>query len=86
MKRLKIFIKTTLIGGITVVLPILLSFVVFRWLFNALTGLIEPVSKLILPKVTLQRTVVDLIAFTLMVVVCFILGLLFLESIQFDLG
>lgn len=75
MKRLKTFFKTTLIGGITVVLPILLSFVVFRWLFNALTGLIEPLTKLILPTMTLPKNVVSLIAFTLMVVICFILGL-----------
>ena len=37
MNRFKSFIKSTIIGGITVILPIALLVMIFKWLFKITT-------------------------------------------------
>ncbi len=76
MKKIKNLIKTTFIGGIGVVLPILLSYLVFHWLLNTMIGLLKPVTKLIADNYFHQETVAVVLAVLIVSVSCFALGLL----------
>ena len=40
MDRIKAFIKTSVLGGLAVILPAIFLFLIFRWLFNWITGTI----------------------------------------------
>ena len=76
MKKIKNFFKTTIIGGIGVVLPIFLTYVVFKWLLNSLIGILQPLTKVIGTKASLQTTVAMILAVIVIVIFCFFLGLL----------
>ena len=42
-EKIKNFLKTTLLGGMMVMLPVMLTFIVIRWLFRLITGFINPI-------------------------------------------
>ena len=75
MKKIKDFFKTTFIGGIGVLLPILLTYVVFKWLLNTLIGFLHPLTKAIIVKTSIQSTIAVILAVIIIVTLCFILGL-----------
>jgi len=76
MRRFKCFMRTTLLGGITVVLPVVLTFFFLRWLFNIITGIIEPLTRLVVEKSKLQETIADFLVIVIIVLICFIIGLM----------
>jgi len=41
MDRIKTFIKTSVLGGLVVILTAVFLFLIFRWLFNWITDIIE---------------------------------------------
>ena len=71
--RLKNFLLTTLIGGITVILPI----VIFAWVIKIIVQLvgavISPLSYLI--RLDIPPFVIDVIAVVIIVLACFATGL-----------
>ena len=73
MDRLKNFLITTLIGGVTVILPI----VIFAWVIKIIVQLvgavIAPLSFLI--RLDIPPLVIDLIAVVIIVLACFATGL-----------
>ncbi len=73
MDRLKNFVITTLIGGITVILPI----VIFAWVINIIVKLvgavIAPLSYLI--RLDISPLIIDFIAIVIIILVCFAIGL-----------
>ena len=75
MKRLKRFLKTTILGGVIVILPVVLTFFFLRWLFNFITGLIEPITHLLATQSQLQKYIADFLVIVTIVLVCFIVGL-----------
>jgi len=50
MNKMKTFIKTSIIGGLAVILPATLLILIFRWLFNWITDIIQPFTNLIIAK------------------------------------
>ena len=48
MDKLKRFLKTSLLGGVVVILPVAILAAVSVWLFNLVTGLIEPLTRLLI--------------------------------------
>ena len=76
MKRIARFFKTTAIGGLLVVMPSVILFLVFRWLFQVLTDLLEPIADLIKIQVLDIDIVAQILSIGAILVVCFILGLL----------
>jgi uncharacterized membrane protein len=71
MKSIAEFTKTTLIGGLLVILPIYFSFILLAKTFIGLLALIAPVTK----QIPVQVDFRNLIAILLIVGTCFIAGL-----------
>ena len=74
MNRLKMFIKTSLLGGLAVILPAALLFLIFKWLFNWVTNIIQPLTNLVLARGQFQEFVADAIVFGIILTFCFGVG------------
>ena len=75
MKILKKFIKSTILGGVVVLLPVLLTGFFLNWLFNFITGLIYPLTKMVVEKAQLQKFLADVLVILIIIAICFIVGL-----------
>jgi uncharacterized membrane protein len=75
MIRIKRFIRTTILGGVIVILPIALTFFFLRWVFNFATGLIEPVTRMLMEQSKMQKFLADFIVIAFIVLICFLIGL-----------
>lgn len=76
MEKFKKFIKTTLLGGVIVLLPVFLTGFFLNWLFNLITGLINPLTKLVVEKAQLQKYLADILVISIIIAICFLVGLL----------
>ncbi len=76
MKKLKKFIRTTILGGVIVLLPVLLTGFLLNWLFNFITGLIYPLTKMVVEKAHMQKYVADVLVILIIIGICFMVGLL----------
>jgi len=76
MRKLKSFILTTLLGGVTVILPVAILAFVFGWIFNLVTGMIQPFTDMIVAKGQMREIAADLTVITIILAVCFVIGLL----------
>ena len=79
-QRTKNFLKTTLLGGVIVILPITILIFAFRWLFGVVSGGIEPLTDLVVRTIPLLSNRYDEIIATLIVILvilggCFLVGL-----------
>jgi len=75
MFKTRKFLKTTVIGGITVVLPVVLTVFFLRWTFNFIIGLIQPITETMFKGTGGWQYLAHLIVITIMVVICFVVGL-----------
>jgi uncharacterized membrane protein len=76
IKRLNNFLRTTLLGGAIVVLPLTIFALLAKLIFDTLRALIAPVSNLVkLPFIT-SDFLTDLITFALIIAFFFLVGLL----------
>lgn len=69
------FLRTTVLGGLGVLLPILLSFLLLRWLFRTGVDFVQPITRALIAAVALQEIVAQVIAVVLVVYACFLTGL-----------
>jgi uncharacterized membrane protein len=76
MKKIKSFIKTTLLGGLVVILPVTIIAVVFRWLIVTVTDWIQPLTDLILRKSDMREFLADIIVIAVILLFCFAIGLM----------
>lgn len=76
MKKLARFFKTTLIGGFVVILPVLIILAVFKWMFDSIIERIEPITAFIVTSTQFQRILADSISVMIIIVICFLVGLL----------
>lgn len=75
MKKIKAFLKTTILGGFIVLLPVLLTFLFLRWAVNVITGIIQPLTELFVDKFHLHKTIADILVIFIIILVCFIIGM-----------
>ena len=47
LKRTKNFFRTTLLGGVIVILPAIILILAFKWLFGVVASAIEPLTNLV---------------------------------------
>ena len=81
MSRFRTFVKTTIFGGIAVLLPLALFAMVYAWMYAFLTGLLEPLSDRFLsfsPRT--ERIVADI------AVVFFLIGLAIVGRVNIAQG
>ncbi len=77
--RTKNFIRTTIIGGVIVILPTIILIFAFRWLFGMVSKGIEPLTDLVIHHIDLPDTYDQAIATAIVIAViilaCFLVGL-----------
>ncbi len=74
MNRIKTFIKTSVVGGLVVLLPAALLLLIFKWLFNWITDIIQPLTNMVLARGQFQEFVADVIVIGIILVICFVVG------------
>lgn len=74
MKRIKAFFKTSLLGGMVVILPVAILVFVFKWLFNLITDIVQPLTNLVMAKSQIQEILADILVITVILIACFIIG------------
>jgi len=75
MKRLREFFKSTLVGGLLVLLPLTILVYALVWVFNLVHKAISPLTKIIMETSTMQVVIADVVAVGLLVLACFLVGM-----------
>ncbi|MBI9071075.1 MAG: DUF502 domain-containing protein [Melioribacteraceae bacterium] len=75
MSAIKSFIKTTLLGGMLVVLPLVILILVFTWLFEFIVDKIRPITDIILETTKMQEFAASGLALLLIILCFFLVGL-----------
>jgi len=77
MDKLQNFIRTSLIGGLIVVLPVAILLFTFTWLFQVTTNIIQPLTDLFMKKSFSQAEIIaDILVIILIILTCFVIGVL----------
>ncbi len=78
MKKLREFVKSTIVGGLLVVLPLALFAFVLAWVFGLVHGAINPLAKIVTNGVSLPGTwapiLADILVIAVLICVCFLVG------------
>ena len=74
--QIRNFIRTSLLGGVVVILPVAIFILVFRWLFGFVTDLIQPITDLLLDYYTLPEIFADFLVMLTILAICFMVGIL----------
>lgn len=77
MKKNISFFKTSLLGGIVVILPVAILFFVFKWIFNLVTGMIQPLTGIVMTTIRIpvfQELLADIMVIAVILIACFIVG------------
>lgn len=74
MKRINNFIKTSLIGGFAVILPITILIIIFKWIFNFIIQIIQPLTNLVVAKSDFQVMVADFVVLGIILSSFFLVG------------
>jgi len=75
MQTLRDFIKTSVIGGLIVLLPVGILLAAFGWIFGVIKSLIRPITDLILARSpTIAENFAVFIALAILVGLCFVVG------------
>lgn len=76
MKRLKHLIRTSLLGGLAVILPMAIMVYAFKWLFNVTTDIIQPLTDLLMAQSQIQELLADGAVLAILLSGCFVVGLI----------
>ncbi len=76
MIKIKSMLKTSLLGGVAVILPATILLFIFKWIFSIITDIIQPLTNLIMSKSQLREILADFIVISIILTVCFIVGLI----------
>lgn len=79
LTKMKIFFRTTLLGGIIVILPAIILFLAFKWLFGVVGNAIHPLTALVVETLPTpaeyNQIIATLIVLSVIILGCFLLGL-----------
>jgi len=79
LHRTKNFIRTTLLGGVIVILPTMILIFAFKWLFGIVDDAIRPLTDLVVNNIALPKRYDQMIATAIVLAVivagCFLVGL-----------
>ena len=76
MDKIKSFIKTSLLGGTLVVLPIVILILVFKWLYEFIADKIKPLTYVLSETAKLQEFVASILAIILIILSFFVVGII----------
>lgn len=73
---MKTFVKSTLLGGIVVLLPLAIIVFIFKWLIELVVNAVQPLSDLLIEKAGIYDWAAYLIVVLIVIFVLFLLGLI----------
>lgn len=73
-QRIVFFIRKALLGGLTILLPISIIVVLFRWIYEIVTGFISPITLLFIRTFDLPRFLADWLVLLFFLLFCFLVG------------
>jgi len=76
MNRLKEFLKSTVVGGLLVILPMAVFLFILTWVFGLVRKAISPLTTVVMQKSPLQGVVADVLVIALLIVACFAVGVI----------
>jgi len=76
MKKVNNFVRTTLIGGFGIVLPVLVLFIVFNGLFKFIANSIRPITNIIGLGSNIKGVVADILSIIIIISICFLIGVI----------
>ena len=76
MEKFKTFIRTSILGGTVVVLPVAILAFVFKWIFGFTTDLIQPLTNVVLKRLPVPEISADIFVVVLIVLACFLIGVI----------
>lgn len=74
MNKIKQFTKTSFIGGVLVLLPVVILIAAFNWLFRLITNWIQPITNLVIRNNGMPELIGDVLVVVLISLVCFFVG------------
>lgn len=74
MNQLRAFIRNALFGGFVVMLPLAIFLFFFKWIFNLITDAIQPITNMLVNKFGMPEMVADIAVIYLIILVCFVVG------------
>ena len=74
MEKLKGFLKSTVMGGVLVILPLAVLVFIANWLFMFVSEAISPLTGALLTRWSLRPVVADIIVVLLLVILCAAVG------------
>ncbi len=63
-----------MLGGLVVLMPVIVFFLVVRWLYGVLTDVIYPLTSFLVEKTALQQLLADVLVISFILIVCFMIG------------
>ena len=76
MTRIKFFIKTTLMGGTLIVLPLVILILVFNWFYEFITDIVKPLTVVLIETVQLQEYIAAILSILIILSLFFTVGLI----------
>ena len=76
MRRTKSFLKTSLLGGLIVLLPVGIMVFLFKWIFDLVRGSIAPLTRIVTDRSQLNDLLAMAVVLCLIVLACFVIGLI----------
>ncbi|MFQ5580462.1 MAG: DUF502 domain-containing protein [Nitrospiria bacterium] len=74
MNRIKAFFKTSLIGGMVVILPVAILLFVFKSIIGFVTDIIHPLTSLVMAQSEVQKILADVVVIAIILTGCFFVG------------
>lgn len=79
--QIKAVTKTSLVGGLVVILPIAILVFVFRWVFRLITDFIQPLTNEAVAVYGVPEIVGDMIVVAIILLGCFLIGVVVKTSV-----
>jgi uncharacterized membrane protein len=76
MDRLKHFLKTSLLGGVVVILPVAILVSVSIWIFDLIASWIQPLTNIVIKDTQTNEFIAAAFVIILIMTVCFFVGVL----------
>ena len=76
MNKIKNFFVTSLLGGVTVILPVAILAAVLAWIYGFVTNLIQPLTDLLVANSDFKEMVAAAIVIALILTTCFCVGVM----------
>jgi len=76
MDKLKHFLKTSLLGGVVVILPVAILVSVSIWVFDLIAGWIQPLTNIVIKDTQTNEFIAAAFVIILIMTACFFIGIL----------